>query len=963
MKSKSRYYLLFIFTFVFTLTQAQTIYHREITPQDFYEPEKNHLTTSSLYYKEGNTSLEWDFTPGSVLTFKTQTPFVLNNDKENKYGITLWIYNETKRQDSVRFEFLSPQGEISYWFSFRLAAVGWRACWISFQHMRGDKQNKEIANFRLVAPQQKGRIFLDRLTFPVKEMNGRVTPDRQMPYNNSLPDRDLWHWCRLWEWEQSQYDTPVPSFLTPQEKKDLQTVEQRLHQELNKKDVPTETIAQAYRLFEKAHIRQSGSGFVGAPLLSIDEMNRKQGDLGLEDLNTMLAGLAYDVYYNHSKQSEANYFLVWEYAINQGFAYGSGMGTSRHYGYKTRDIYTTAWLMREAIWRYKNRDAILATLLYWSSLAETRKPFQYGRREIMDNWHTLTMTKIISALMYPDIKKRVRALKSLSRWTSASLQYSPGTIGGIKEDGTTFHHDGFYPAYTCGVLAMLGRYVNLTTGTQFQLTESARQNLKSAFIAMRNYCNIYEWGIGLGGRHPFGGAMGKEDVAAFAYLALSGELSSEGNSFDRQLAADYLRLCPEDTPEARYFKSQGVQKNPAPQGFFTYNYGAAGIFRQKDWMVTLKGYNNHVWGAEIYAKDNRYGRYQSYGSVQIMGQSSRMASGYDENGWDWNRLPGTTTIHLPLTLLDSPLAGTTMERSQEKFAGSSHLEGKNGMFAMKLKESGLKNFTPDFVARKSVFCFENRMICLGTGISNSNDSYPTETTLFQSVFAKGTTDIFIDGKRRNQVFVQQLHDQEWHRLQDGYDNHYFVKGENLHIQIAHQKSRHDKTREETHGTFASAWLSHGQSPQNAEYEYMVLIQPDSDELAAARHRRSYQVRKKDNTAHIVFDEHTGITAYAVFETCTPPSDELFARIPAETMVMRRYRNGNEVLISVCDPNLHLLTAEEKSQPHEKTLLLAGKWVLSAPNPQIRLLYDGGKTRLTVTCQYGLPVEMTLRKNK
>ncbi len=68
------------------------------------------------------------------------------------------------------------------------------------------------------------------------------------------------------------------------------------------------------------------------------------------------------------------------------------------------------------------------------------------------------------------------------------------------------------------------------------------------------------------------------------------------------------------------------------------------------------------------------------------------------------------------------------------------------MFAMKLMERNLKNFTPDFVARKSVFCFDNRMICLGTGISNSNASFPTETTLFKVHSKKGKTDIHVDGK-------------------------------------------------------------------------------------------------------------------------------------------------------------------------------------------------------------------------
>lgn len=72
-----------------------------------------------------------------------------------------------------------------------------------------------------------------------------------------------------------------------------------------------------------------------------------------------------------------------------------------------------------------------------------------------------------------------------------------------------------------------------------------------------------------------------------------------------------------------------------------------------------------------------------------------------------------------------------MARSEENFSGSSSLGGMNGMFAIKLMERDYDNFTSDFVARKSVFCFDNRMICLGTGITNSNADYPTETTLFR----------------------------------------------------------------------------------------------------------------------------------------------------------------------------------------------------------------------------------------
>ena len=950
--------LLFILTYLSSSAFAQFVSFEEEIPCNFKSSDKQELALSSSYYKEGSKSLEWKFSPNSILDIPSESVFTLEGDN----GITLWIYNEKPQQDSLRFEFYSPNGHVSHHFGFRLYAAGWRACWISFKHMQGDKQDKKIAGYRIIAPNRTGRVFIDRLTFPVKKINDRTTPDLQMPTNNSLTYRDLWHWCRVWQWEQYHYDLPLSESLTTDEKQELATVEARLTAILDTPKAPKKGISKAYSTFKAANIRPSSNGFTGAPVVAPDELNRRKGELSWNDLEDMLSGFAYDAYYNHSAQSAKNYFLVWDYAINQGFAFGSGMGTNHHYGYQVRKIYTTAWLMRDAIWKAPNRDNILSALIFWSALQETRIPFQYGRDELLDSWHTLLMAKTVSALLFVDERERARALAGLSRWLSGSLQYSPGTIGGIKVDGTTFHHGGFYPAYTTGVLAMVGQFIALTSHTRYVPTMEARQVLKSAFISMRNYCNIYEWGIGISGRHPFGGSMKENDVAAFAYLALAGDLSGESNTFDHHLAADYMRLCNNDTPEAIYFRKEGITPAKAPQGFFVYNYGSAGIFRRNDWMVTLKGYTTDVWGSEIYRKDNRYGRYQSYGSVQIMGYPSRKASGFDENGWDWNRLPGTTTIHLPFDLLDSPLPGTTMAHSKENFSGSSSLEGKNGMFAMKLMERNLKNFTPDFVARKSVFCFNNRMICLGTGISNSNASFPTETTLFQSTFQKGKSDIYVDGKLKNVPFHQELNDGKRHCIQDGYNNYYLVNGDNVQIQIARQDSHHEKNRAKTQGTFASAYINHGAAPQNAGYEYMVLIQPSPKELDAARRKAPYQILHKDSIAHVVIDKQTGITAYAAFETYLPQKDELFLSIPAETMVMQK-QSGSNLLLSVCDPNLNIsekaFTTKEPSRPIEKKLILKGQWKCKTLQEDVTVEVGQTETVLTVTCRHGQPIEFIL----
>lgn len=917
-----------------------------------------HLSTS--YYKEGKQSLQWEFLPGSSLNVPLTPALVWDKKKEPLLGITLWIYNETPQQDSIRFEFLDKRGEVAYWFSFHLRAAGWRACWIAFEHMHKEKAEQEIAAYRLVAPLRKGRIFVDRLTFPVGRMNLRTTPDQQMPANNNLSGRDLWHWCLVWKWEQYEYDLSLKAALTSLEKQELTTIEQRLTDYLKMDGAPAGQVRRAYQTFEKANIRPSvtGTGFTGAPVVAPDEVDRAAGEMSWNDLETMLAGFAYDAFYNRNEQAEKNYFTVFDYAIDQGFAFGSGMGTNHHYGYQIRRIYTTAWLMRDAIYRYPRRDAILSALRFWAALQETRQPCLYGRDELLDSWHTLLMAKFVSALLIPDECEKERALRGLSRWLSTSLEYTPGTVGGIKVDGTTFHHGGFYPAYTTGVLATIGQYVAFTTGTQYQLSPRARRHLKKAFLAMRNYCNLYEWGIGISGRHPFGGRMGDEDVEAFAHLALAGSSSEEG-VMDKELAADYLRFIQgADTPNARYFKAQGIVPAQAPQGFFVYNYGSTGIFRRADWMVTLKGYNTDVWGAEIYANDNRYGRYQSYGSVQILGKGhpvSRAASGFVQEGWDWNRLPGTTTIHLPFELLDSPLKGTTMAHSKENFSGSSSLEGENGMFAIKLMERDLKNFTSDFVARKSVFCFGNRMICLGSGISNSNVEYPTETTLFQCKYNEKASSL-----PKNSCW----YDEHW--LSDGYDNYYHVSEGNVRTQVARQTSRHEKNRQETQGFFSSAWIDHGKAPRGASYEYLVLIQPSRAELERCKETSSYRVLHRDNIAHAVFDKETGITAYAAFEHFRPLSDSVISEIEAETMLMYRSLSKNAVRISVCDPNLNIkekaYTTKEPSRVIEKNILLKGRWKLAEPLESVSLNYveeAGSATRLTIRCRHGQPVEFVV----
>lgn len=87
---------------------AQLIGFEEEVPEAFTVSGKGEVKISSLFYKEGESSLEWDFQPGSTLDVQI-APLSLNTRNEKQFGITLWIYNEKPQQDSIRFEFLNKE--------------------------------------------------------------------------------------------------------------------------------------------------------------------------------------------------------------------------------------------------------------------------------------------------------------------------------------------------------------------------------------------------------------------------------------------------------------------------------------------------------------------------------------------------------------------------------------------------------------------------------------------------------------------------------------------------------------------------------------------------------------------------------------------------------------------------------------------------------------------------------------
>ncbi len=932
------------------------------------------LSMSEQHYKLGKESVRWDWKKGSELVvIKPQG--MLQALKTPKGGLMLWIYNESPLDDVIQFQF-GKADQVEYQFDYKINFKGWRACWIRFDvDMQGPKKNKDLKWMKVLAPikAKKGQLYFDRMMFPKKGISRKQTPDAQLPYVNPKLNKN--HWGALYFWESSlKHDIELQSKLDIADKLGLEKIEANFVAAYKGSALDKKTEKKVKDKFRKFGIRRMKSGIVGHPFVSKDEAIKKSNDLTLEKVGKVFYGLAQHYYNTKDEESKMMFLDLLDHLMDQGLAYGSAIGTNHHYGYQFHKYPPAIFLMKDVLKKEGKLNEVAKMLNYWVGVQEYRElPVSGKLQGVMDSWNTTIIPRMLAIFCLDNPFEQLREMQAVKRWMDISLKIVPGTMGGIKADGCGFHHGGLYPAYCNGGFAGLGEYLKLTTNTPFALSAEARINVGLALRAMKNYTHELDWGFGISGRHPLDGTMSLGLKQAYAYLALSGDPYT-GDEIWKEMADAYLRLETTETDLKNLFQSKGLKPELVPEGHFTYNYGALGIHRRNNWMVTLKGYNKHVWGSEIYTKDNRYGRYQSYGTVQIMHKNTK-GSGFVEEGWDWNSYPGATNIHLPLDLLDSPNKNTLMEKSKEGFAGSSHLNGENGVFGIHLKENKRKRFTADFQVRKSVFAFDGVLICLGSNISNTNKDFPSKTTLFQSHLSYETMPQWVDGEKKWIEFSAKMNlsNSQSHSLMDPYGNGYWLaEGNVIELYRGIQNSRHNKTKKPTQGTFASAHINHGIAPVNGAYEYVVLPQTSLKKLAVFSKammneiRAPYQVLQKDSIAHIVHHRESNTMAYVVFASTDKLLDKSLMSVSSSSLIMIKEVGDRRLKMSLCDPDLHLpeerYTTAEASMPVKIRVSLKGEWQLSKMEGDCQILKGSeGLTSLEFTCVDGIPVEIELVK--
>ncbi|MDO5737529.1 MAG: chondroitinase family polysaccharide lyase, partial [Propionibacteriaceae bacterium] len=987
------------------------------------------LAISATHAKCGDHSMQWNHTSGAKLRMDGDLKYVPSDfvpgGDQSLMGVvpmfSFWVYNEKPVKDALVVEF-GKGDRVDAHFRFNLDFRGWRTCWIRYSYDMVGTPKAGIDRITVTAPKRDGQLWIDLVAKNIDMRPDHATPDFQVPeVQKGIEQSDNYHWLGI---NNFWGEMTTPGFdnspATAAEKTSAEKVRngliaiQRSKQGITGANLTTlETELTALGIPQLANPDATGADLVPAapgsfvnsyqtdilpkefvPALKAAtniQDNRRVFDTLLKVARTWdTANIANDV--SASARAESMLLRLTAHVRDQGWAVGSAQGTIHHIGYQYRGwaqslLLTESVLKARGLWEYASD-----TIAWYAGVGRLTNDFTDIRKHnsgLVDVLNTLLEGLLVSTVTPTDETLYVGRLRAFSSWINLAHRYTPGLLGGYKPDGLYFHHMGPYPAYGRDALNGSIRIITVVTGSEFELKTAGAAILRQAMFTMNEISDTYQWPIGMSARHPKGtegidalinnyALLGRNPLAGF----------DDGNGIDEEMASVYRSLVRESSSNFQkgqdtFFAGKGIEPASDPQGYFQYGYSAFGSSRHEQWMASVKGFNRYLWSSEIYDGANAYGRYLFYGQIEVQsildarGLVTHEANGWSQPGYDWNHIPGATTIVLPYEELKADLTGTIQEIPlTESSGGAGKLTGHATLFGMHLAEHPMHNGTHK--ANISALLVGERVIALGSDIENDDRSHPTHTTLFQL-----TPETMTEPKALTKG-------SNW--ATDPAGNGYVVSQGAMTARTAPQTAPHqDGISEGATRNMALGWLDHGKEPKGAGYDYALLVGAGTEgteafAAAMAGDDKPYVVAQKDKVAHVVTDRDSGVMAHVLFEANTDLVDTSVVRMADRPCLILMHAEGSTVSISVTDPDLHLYEGKDPDQydkdgnytgefssysrpwritPSPKSnisVVLRGLWTaptMARSLSGVMLTAEGNDTRLTLTTQYSASVEFTL----
>ncbi len=292
---------------------------------------------------------------------------------------------------------------------------------------------------------------------------------------------------------------------------------------------------------------------------------------------------------------------------------------------------------------------------------------------------------------------------------------------------------------------------------------------------------------------------------------------------------------------------------PEPEDSVIFRNMARAVHRRNGWAFAISMNSNRIARYESINGDNLRGFHTGAGMTYLYdGDNTQYTDGF----WptvDPYRLAGTTVDRRPLA--DS--AGQTM--SPWKWAGGAVLDAKYSAVGMSLQAA-----TTDLVGKKSWFCFDELIFCMGRSISGGS-GYAVETIVEnRNLHQDGTNRLLINGTEWTST-DQTLAGVAWAHI-EGVGGYVFPAsaGQSVRFQRTTRAGRWrdinaDGSTTSMNRRFLTLAVQHGTNPADGLYAYLVVPKATPQRTAQLSADRGVGVVGHNSKCHAVHQLSTGIT--------------------------------------------------------------------------------------------------------
>ncbi|MGV4601009.1 chondroitinase family polysaccharide lyase [Ornithobacterium rhinotracheale] len=945
-------------------------------------------------------SAEWDWSKNADFKLFNLASTKVENPRAT---LVFWLYNTTPQNEKLMVK-VSQDASNYFIFPFGLNFKGWRTAWVMFHRDMQVVGNPKKINFiEFLKPKNaKNGIFYLNDVRLVNEVNPRSPmQDEQLPFVNKGVEKSAnAHWVALYNFAHQPKKLAETKSVTISQQNGITTIAKRLKKQiLDDFDVEKNKVsfAEVQKEFNDWGIQEKNGIYSGKPVLSMNdrEILKKEQlpEKHIKDFTELMLKIAIlrDFSQNLTEQKilDSMFLTLLNFMHDQGWAAGSGMGALHHLGYNFEGFYESCFLMRDVIKAAGLTQQTYDDMFWFSGLGRIYTPKKDLPHSNIDVFNTLLRGMLCTILTDDNKGKIAQELKQFSWWLSENMMPTYSIRGTFKPDGAVVHHGTLYPAYGVGGFRGLSETVYALSKTDFQVSTAAYNSFKKVLLTAHAYANPRHWPLSVAGRHPTGNF--KLSPKPFLWTALSSPTVDE----EAELASAYMLILNKNKDKwSQYFKTKNI-KAKYPTGHWNINYGLLDLHRRKDWLVALRGHNRYFVSHESYPGQNVFGRFLTYGNFQVLydeNDKNAPKNNFEDKGWDWSLIPGTTTLHLPIDAMRANIINADnysgveeMLLTDEVFAGGTNLNGQ-GVYAMQLHGHD-KYDMGSFRANKSWFMFDDLVVCLGSDIENNRSDVETRTTVFQNYLGEKTVEsknaLRLNGKS---LSVNRPQFTKYMRVLDSRKIGYvFPKVGQVELYRGLQKSRDQKDQKDTQGVFETLTFNHKKSPKNQKYEYAMLIDTDDKALAEVQNRIQsgalYKVLQQDSIAHIVDYLPLNMCGLVVFKANKKLYNPLVESINKPSLILYE-KKGNDYQFAITNPDLGFFQGKDDTPiingKRKEVSIYSRKWYGTPATPSVVKVVLNGlfeilpndaiksvrredrKTIIEVKCAYGIATKFNLK---